>query len=83
MAGPIRILICDDHALLRSGLKRLLGRATGPITLSFDHTASGPASRRHETVDFSAMPPGSYALFLVVTDSAGRARERRSEFQVR
>jgi two-component system, NarL family, response regulator NreC len=24
MAGSIRILICDDHALLRSGLKRLL-----------------------------------------------------------
>ena len=66
-----------------SGLKRLLGRSPGPITVEFDHTAHGPASRRHETIDFSNMPAGSYALHLVVTDDAGRRRERLSEFQVR
>lgn len=65
-----------------SGLRRILGGSSQPVTLSFDARASGPAARHHETIDFSDMPPGSYSLALTVTDAGGRRREKISHFQV-
>ncbi len=65
-----------------SGLKRLLGRSPGPVTASFDESAGGRAVRRHRTLAFDRMPPGSYRAELVVTDAGGRTRTKASAFQV-
>ena len=65
-----------------SGLRRLFGRAPGPVTASYDEEASGPAVRRHRTLDFDEMPAGSYTVDLTVTDANGRVREKATEFQV-
>ena len=65
-----------------SGFRRLLGRSPGPITASYDEEASGPAVRRHRTLAFGDMPPGSYSVDLVVTDAGGRVRAKSTAFQV-
>ncbi len=65
-----------------SGLKRLLGRAPDPVTLSYDEEAAGPAVRRHRSIDFGEMPAGSYTVDLVVTDAAGRTRQKMTTFQI-
>lgn len=66
----------------QSGLQRLLGNSVDPVIVSYDETASGPAARRHRTLDFGTMPTGSYTLDIVVTDSLGRRRARSEDFQV-
>lgn len=65
-----------------SGFRRLLGRSPGPITASYDEEASSPAVRRHRTLAFGDMPPGSYSVDLVVTDGRGRVRAKSTAFQV-
>ena len=65
-----------------SGFRRLLGRSPGPITATYDEEANGPAVRRHRTLVFGDMPPGSYSLDLVVTDARGRVRAKSTAFQV-
>ncbi|GAC1477059.1 MAG: hypothetical protein NVS1B4_19060 [Gemmatimonadaceae bacterium] len=65
-----------------SGFKRFLGSSVEPIVTSFDGTADGAATRRHETVDLGSVPSGSYGLDLVVTDEKGRRRERVIGFQI-
>ena len=65
-----------------SGLRRLFGSSVEPIVVSYDETARGPATRRHRTLSFEAMPPGSYTMDIVVIDGSGRRREKDLEFQV-
>ena len=64
-----------------SGLRRIFG-GVAPVLVSFDETASGPATRRHQAVDLSEMPPGSYTLGLTISDERGRRRERSVDFQI-
>ncbi len=63
-----------------SGLRRLLG-GISPVTETFDESASGPATRRHRTLDFGAMPAGSYTLVVSVTDGSGKRHTKDVEFQ--
>ena len=53
-----------------------------PVVAIWDETADKPAIRRHRTLDFSEMPPGTYSLAVVVTDAKGRKREADTEFEV-
>ena len=63
-----------------SGLRRLLG-GVSPVTESFDESANGPATRRHRTLRFDAMPAGAYTLFVSVTDPGGKRQTKDIEFQ--
>jgi predicted Ser/Thr protein kinase len=65
-----------------SGFQRLLGKGTEPIAMTFDETASGPALRRHRSLDLGSRPAGTYTLGIVVTDEKGRRREKYREFEV-
>lgn len=65
-----------------SGLRKMFGGSVGPITVSYDETAGGPAVRRHRTIDFEDRPPGSYSLNVAVVDGKGRRRQRGVSFQV-
>jgi len=64
-----------------SGLRRLLGSGVPPVTESFDESANGPATRRHRTLSFDAMPAGAYTLFVSVTDAGGKRQTKDIEFQ--
>jgi serine/threonine protein kinase len=64
------------------GFRKLFGGGVGPVTATYDERARGEAARRHRTVDFDAMPAGSYTMELTVTDAAGRVRTKRTSFQV-
>jgi hypothetical protein len=66
-----------------SGLSRFLGRSAGPVTDKFEETASGPATRRHRSLDMDGMPGGSYWVNVVVTDHQGRRREEGTSLRVR
>ena len=63
-----------------SGFRRLLNRFP-PVTESFEESASGPATRRHRTLDFGAMPGGSYTLVVSVTDANGKRYTKDVEFE--
>jgi len=63
-----------------SGLRRLIG-GVSPVTESFDESANGPATRRHRTLSFGAMPAGAYTLFVSVTDPGGNRQTKDIEFQ--
>ncbi|HEU4748684.1 MAG TPA: serine/threonine-protein kinase [Gemmatimonadaceae bacterium] len=63
-----------------SGFRRLLG-GVSPVTETFDESASGPATRRHRTLSFAEMPPGSYTLVVSVTDASGEKHTQDVEFQ--
>jgi serine/threonine protein kinase len=65
-----------------SGLRRLFGNSVGPVRVSYDEIARGPATRRHHTIEFSDMPPGSYWLEVVVTDAQGRRRAKGTGVRV-
>ncbi|MFL5608916.1 MAG: hypothetical protein ACJ8AD_20840, partial [Gemmatimonadaceae bacterium] len=64
-----------------SGLQRLLGGSVQPVVAIWDETADKAAIRRHRTLEFSDMPPGTYRLLVVVTDAKGRRREADTEFE--
>ncbi|MEO7822036.1 MAG: serine/threonine-protein kinase [Gemmatimonadaceae bacterium] len=64
-----------------TGFRRLLGSGLPPVTESFEETASGPATRRHRTLNFGEMPAGTYTLFVSVTDPAGKKHTQDIEFQ--
>jgi two-component system, NarL family, response regulator NreC len=55
---PIRVLICDDHALLRSGLRKLLGDEP-------DVVVTGEAGRADEAVALAADDPPDVILLDV------------------
>ena len=61
------------------GLRGLIGRSES-MRFGVSGSASGPATRRHETIDARNMPAGRYTLFLTVMDASGRRRERETEF---
>jgi len=63
-----------------SGLRRLIG-GVSPVAESFDESANGPATRRHRTLSFGAMPAGAYTLFVSVTDPGGNRQTKDIEFQ--
>ena len=65
-----------------SGLQRLLGRTSEPVSESYSERSTGAPLRRHRTIDMDGRPAGSYTLGVVVTDDKGRRRERYHEFQV-
>ena len=46
-AGPIRVMICDDHEVVREGLRTLIGRTPGM-------SVAGEASTRREAVETAA-----------------------------
>jgi hypothetical protein len=79
-AGAVRTQITVMKS--ESGLKRLLGNSTDPISLAFDEMVSSPRMRRHHSVDFNRMPAGSYRLYVVVSDGK-RRRESDVDFYVR
>ena len=64
------------------GFRRFFGDPVAPVAVSFDETATGPATRWHRTVNSDEMPPGVYSLSVVVTDRAGRRREKSQQFQL-
>jgi hypothetical protein len=64
-----------------SPLRRLFS-SISPVSVSFDETIAGPATRRHRTLDLEQMPAGSYTLTLSIADPTGRARERAVDFQI-
>jgi hypothetical protein len=66
-----------------SGLDRLLGRAPAPVTQRYEESASGPAVRRHRSLDMDGMPGGSYWVNVTVTDEKGRHREEGASLRVR
>lgn len=66
-----------------SGLKRLFGGSAGPVSATFDGSASGPRERRHESVELDGLPAGSYTLTVSVADERERRRTRVATFQVR
>ena len=66
-----------------SGLSRLFNRTAGPVTGKYDESASGPATRRHRTLDMDGMPGGSYWVNVVVTDEKGRRREEGANLRIR
>jgi hypothetical protein len=63
-----------------SGLRRLLGDGAEPVSVREEDAITGPAMRRHRTIDFGNMPAGSYTLDLVVRDDKGRVREAELSF---
>lgn len=63
-----------------SGFRRLIG-GVSPVSESFDESASGPATRRHRTVSFGAMPAGTYTLLVSVTEPGGKRQTKDIEFQ--
>ena len=63
-----------------SGFRRLIG-GVPPVSESFDESASGPATRRHRTLSFGEMPPGTYTLLVSVTGPDGKRRSKDIEFQ--
>ena len=67
----------------QSGLKRLFGGSVGPVTASFDETATGAAVRRHRSIDLDGLPAGAYTLSVSLTDDRERRRSREVTFQVR
>jgi tRNA A-37 threonylcarbamoyl transferase component Bud32 len=66
-----------------SGFSRLFGRSASPVTGKYEETASGPATRRHRSLDMDGMPGGSYWVSVVVTDGKGRRREEGTSMRVR
>ena len=66
-----------------SGLNRLFGRSAGSVTGKYEEAASGPATRRHRSLDMDGMPGGSYWVNVVVTDDKGRRREEGTSLRVR
>ena len=66
-----------------SGLSRLFGRSAGPVTARYEESASGPAERRHRTLDMDGMHSGSYWVSVTVTDAKGRRREEGASLRVR
>ena len=66
-----------------SGLNRLFGRSAGSVSGKYDETASGPATRRHRSLDMDGMPAGAYWINVVVTDEKGRRREQGTSLRVR
>jgi hypothetical protein len=65
-----------------SGLNRLFGRSAAPVTGKYEESASGPATRRHRTLDMDGMPGGSYWVNVVVTDEKGRRREEGANLRI-
>jgi hypothetical protein len=74
-----RVTITRDE----SGLSRLLGRSSTPVTGKYEESAGGPATRRHRSLDMDGMPGGSYWVNVVVTDDKGRRREEGARLRVR
>jgi hypothetical protein len=66
-----------------SGLNRLLGRGAGSVRGKYDEAASGPATRRHRTLDMDGMPAGTYQVNVVVVDEKGRRREEATSLRIR
>jgi hypothetical protein len=66
-----------------SGLDRLFGRAPAPVTQRYEETASGPAVRRHRSLDMDGMPAGGYSVSVTVTDEKSRRREESASLRVR
>ena len=64
------------------GFRRFFGDPVVPVAVSFDETATGPATRWHRTLNFDEMPAGVYSLSVVVTDRAGHRREKSQQFQL-
>lgn len=65
-----------------SGLRRLFGDGVEPVTVSNEDAVTGPAMRRHQSIEFGEMPAGTYALDIVVKDERGRVREADLTFRV-
>jgi hypothetical protein len=63
-----------------SGFRRLIG-GVSPVSESFDESASGPATRRHRTLNFEGMPAGTYTILVSVTDPGGKRQTKDIEFQ--
>ena len=64
-------------------VKKILGTQVSPVARRFDEVASGPAVRRHRTLDIGAMPAGSYTLAVTITPETGRPRDREVTFELR
>jgi hypothetical protein len=79
-AGTVKTRITVTKS--ESGLRRLFGDGVGPVTVSSESAVTGPAMRRHESIDFDRMPAGAYTLDVVVHDAKGRQRETDVAFQV-
>lgn len=78
-AFTTRVTITRDE----SGLSRLLGRSSVPVTAKYEESAGGPATRRHRSLDMDGMPGGPYWVNVVVTDDKGRRREEGASLRVR
>ncbi len=58
-------------------LNRLVGRAAGPVSATYNESASTAAVRRHRTLDTGELPAGQYTVSITITDATDRLRERK------
>jgi hypothetical protein len=79
-SGPFKTRVSVTRE--SSGLQRFFGGSVQPVVAIWDEAADKPAIRRHRTLDFSDMLPGTYSVAVVVTDAKGRKREADTEFEV-
>ncbi len=63
------------------GIRGMLGGRSSVVTVSFDETARGPATRRHRTLDLPKLKAGGYALEVDVRTKAGREESHQNDFQ--
>jgi hypothetical protein len=66
----------------QSGLRKLLGRGSRPVKVSYDEVAEGPRERHHRSVDIGELEAGAYSLTITFSDGSGRIRERRQDFRI-
>jgi serine/threonine protein kinase len=66
----------------QSRLKRIVGGTVRPVSGRFVDVASSHRSRRRRTINISGLPPGPYALDVVIVDSKDRRRERNQQFEI-
>lgn len=65
MAEPCRVVLCDDHTIMRSGLRRILGEAP-------DITVVGEAGTAHAAVEtVRAERPDVVVMDLALPDESG------------
>jgi hypothetical protein len=66
----------------QSRLKRIVGGTVRPVSGRFVDVASSHRSRRRRTINISGLPPGAYALDVVIVDAKDRRRERNQQFEI-
>jgi hypothetical protein len=66
-----------------SGIRKILGGGTKPVSKSFNERADGPGERRHRTLNTGDLPSGAYSVDVTILDAHDRRRTRRISFELR